>query len=92
MIESIQKVLNAPIVQDQIAPITVGVTTAGASWVAISEKVSTGVFLIAGIAGAVVAIFTAIHVFYKIKLIKLNYEKAKRELDSLDTATAPQEL
>ena len=79
MTDLIQKVLNAPIVQETIIPGTVGVTAAGASWMAISAKVSSVAFLITGIASAVLVIFTAVNMYYKFKLTKLNYEKAAKE-------------
>jgi len=75
----IQKVIDAPIVQETIIPGTLGVTGAGASWMAISAKVSSVVFVVTGIAGAVLLILTATNMYYKFRLTKLNYEKALRE-------------
>jgi hypothetical protein len=74
-----QKVLNAPIVQEAITPATVGVTGAGMSWIAISHSVSSAAFLITGIGSAVLIVFTAFNMYYKFKLTKLSYEKARQK-------------
>lgn len=83
MNDLIQKALDAPVVTETIQPLTIGVTAAGMSWIAISEKVSSVAFLITGIASAILVIFTAVNMYYKFKLAKLDYEKAVKEDQSL---------